>query len=401
VFIEGGPLTPGTSPGILTCSNLLLYGPVTFSAELNGTTAGTGYDQLKVRGTVALANPALQVTPGFMPTQGNRFVILNNETANPVTGSFAGLPEGALVSSGPLQFRISYVGGTGGNDVVLTFTNASVQATGAFVAGGGNGNGVLEPNECSYLSVVVTNGSGVPMNGVVATLSPATPGVAVTYATSAYPDIASGGRGTNLDPFQITTWPGLPCGTSVELDLTVQTATHGNFTLPVNLWVGSPGVFVPYGIVEGDYPIGGINYTSSVNVGGFSEPLAKVTVSLYLSDTSDGDLDLNLIGPDGTAVPLSRGNGGTGTSYGTSCRDRTVFDEGAARSITTGSAPFAGTYRPEGQLSSFRGQVGNGFWRLWIRSHTHLPLSRRNDLKSVPRPVRITCSSQIRSPARC
>lgn len=374
VFLEGGWLVPGTSPGLLTCSNLVMFGPATFSPELNGTIAGTGYDQLKVRGSIALANPALEVAPGIMPTEGNRFTILNNETVNPVTGAFAGLPEGALVSAGPLQFRISYVGGSGGNDVVLTFTNASVQTASTSLSGGGNGNGVLEPNECNYYRVVVTNGSGLPMSGVVATLVPATPGVAVPYPTSAYPDIAGGGRGTNLEPFQITTWPSLPCGANIELDLKVETATHGHFTLPVSLRSGSPGVFVPYGIVEGDYPIGGINYTSTVNVGGFSEALAKVTLSLHLSDTTDGDLDLNLIGPDGTVVALSTGNGGTGTSYGSSCRDRTVFDDGAMRSITTGSAPFAGTYRPEGPLTAFRDQPGNGFWRLWIRSRTHLPL---------------------------
>jgi hypothetical protein len=63
---------------------------------------------------------------------GERFVLISNDGTDPVTGTFAGLPEGALLSAlGPeieesdivvasnVQFRISYKGGDG-NDVVLT-----------------------------------------------------------------------------------------------------------------------------------------------------------------------------------------------------------------------------------------------------------------------------------------
>src|SRR5262249_4037227 len=46
-----GHLAPGTSPGILTCSNLFLTGTASFDVELRGPTAGADYDQLNVRGT--------------------------------------------------------------------------------------------------------------------------------------------------------------------------------------------------------------------------------------------------------------------------------------------------------------------------------------------------------------
>jgi autotransporter-associated beta strand protein len=48
-------------------------------------------------------------------------VLIDNDGNDPVGGTFDGLPEGAIVTAGDQQFRISYVGGTG-NDVVITPT---------------------------------------------------------------------------------------------------------------------------------------------------------------------------------------------------------------------------------------------------------------------------------------
>jgi len=45
-------------------------------------------------------------------------VIVNNDGTDPVTGTFAGLPEGALIVTGNRGFTISYAGGDG-NDIVL------------------------------------------------------------------------------------------------------------------------------------------------------------------------------------------------------------------------------------------------------------------------------------------
>ena len=46
-------------------------------------------------------------------------VIVSNVSANPISGTFAGLPEGATILIKGVQHRISYVGGSG-NDVTLT-----------------------------------------------------------------------------------------------------------------------------------------------------------------------------------------------------------------------------------------------------------------------------------------
>lgn len=120
-------LTAGNSPGTLTCSNLnasgLGSGIVGF--ELNGTSPGTGHDQLDVRGTVNLTGLTLAATIGFPSTLSNQFLIIQNDGADAVVGNFNGLPQNSTVILGGETFRVSYTGGTG-NDVVLT------QLTGVF-----------------------------------------------------------------------------------------------------------------------------------------------------------------------------------------------------------------------------------------------------------------------------
>lgn len=49
--------------------------------------------------------------------------------------------------------------------------------------------------------------------------------------------------------------------------------------------------------------------------------------------------------------------------------DDTTFDDEAAQSISSGSAPYAGAYRPLQALSAFDGANPNGTWRLRIFDH--------------------------------
>jgi autotransporter-associated beta strand protein len=118
----GGTAAPGLSPGRLTCTQTAWNGQTTFAAELlSSITAGTTYDQLTVNGPVNLGGASLQVIPlaGFTGSIGDTFMIIDNDAADAVTGTFAGLPAGAVVTAGVFAFSISYTGGTG-NDVVLT-----------------------------------------------------------------------------------------------------------------------------------------------------------------------------------------------------------------------------------------------------------------------------------------
>jgi len=115
-------IDPGESPGVLTCSNLYLgdsgLGSADFQVELSSTNAG-GYDQLKIYGTVELADVTLTVAPGFVSGLSNQFTLIANDGADAVMGTFDGLPEGIGMLLGGEFFTITYVGGDG-NDVVLT-----------------------------------------------------------------------------------------------------------------------------------------------------------------------------------------------------------------------------------------------------------------------------------------
>jgi autotransporter-associated beta strand protein len=119
--LSGGRLAPGSSPGLFTCSNVSFSSSSKFDVELNGTTAGSGYDQLRVRGTVGLGNSSLNVAVGFTPAVGNSFIIINNDGTDPVVGMFHGLTNGDTLRSGLVEMQIKYDGGSG-NDVVLTVT---------------------------------------------------------------------------------------------------------------------------------------------------------------------------------------------------------------------------------------------------------------------------------------
>jgi autotransporter-associated beta strand protein len=116
-------VSPGSGPGILTCSNFNAggSGPGTLQIELNGPTAGSGYDQLNVHGTVNLAGITLNASLNYSSSVGDQFVIISNDGSDAVTGTFIGLAQNAGLSIGGQSFLISYTGGSG-NDVVLTRT---------------------------------------------------------------------------------------------------------------------------------------------------------------------------------------------------------------------------------------------------------------------------------------
>jgi len=118
----GGTISPGASPGGLTTSNIDFIVTSKSKVELNGSTPGSGYDQLKVNGTVNnLASATLNATLGFPSAISNSFIIIDNDGSDAITNTFLGLAEGATVDVSGTPFRISYVGASG-NDVLTQLT---------------------------------------------------------------------------------------------------------------------------------------------------------------------------------------------------------------------------------------------------------------------------------------
>ncbi|MDK9700303.1 MAG: S8 family serine peptidase [bacterium] len=112
---------------------------------------------------------------------------------------------------------------------------------------------------------------------------------------------------------------------------------------------------------------------------GMPQPIVDYTVSsisitvpetLYVGDINcmidishsyDGDLVIRLNSPIGTSVLLCNRRGGGGDNFVT-----TNFDDEATTPITSGSAPFFGSFRPEQTLSYFDGINAQGVWTLSV-----------------------------------
>jgi len=86
---------------------------------------------------------------------------------------------------------------------------------------------------------------------------------------------------------------------------------------------------------------------------------ADVTVAI--THTYDGDLNLSLISPSGTTIPLSSRRGGSGHDF-----TNTIFNDEAATAIASGTAPFTGSYRPESPLSAVGGALSSGVWQFKV-----------------------------------
>jgi len=120
ISTSSATLNPGdTTPGTLTDTGALtLDSGSTYDVTLNSDTV---FSQMKVGGAINLGSAKLNLSlgSGFTPTGNDQFTIIQNTSSTPITGTFAGLAEGAIVTASGEQFRISYKGGAG-HDVVLT-----------------------------------------------------------------------------------------------------------------------------------------------------------------------------------------------------------------------------------------------------------------------------------------
>ncbi|MGJ8663924.1 MAG: hypothetical protein ACSHWU_09745, partial [Marinicella sp.] len=122
VAATGSVISPGTSPGELFVFETRMNTGSTLALELDGT-ADSAFDRLSVE-TLNLdfdlmGGSHLDLTLNFEPNIGDDFTIIPVFAEQAVSGTFNGLPEGALFELGGYLFSISYVGGSG-NDVVLT-----------------------------------------------------------------------------------------------------------------------------------------------------------------------------------------------------------------------------------------------------------------------------------------
>ena len=167
--------------GVLAFEAGYLQGPDgTLKFRLAGSEPGIGFGRLDVSGPVTLGG-GLSIVPSFAAAGGEEFVIITNDGSDAVSGTFTGLPEGAVFAAAGQRFRISYFGGTG-NDVSLKSIRSAVTGRHVFynrssfdgndgAASGTDDGGIasdkaaLLPGETSTWANVINYNRGI--NGVM------------------------------------------------------------------------------------------------------------------------------------------------------------------------------------------------------------------------------------------
>lgn len=248
----------------------------------------------------------------------------------------------------------------------------------------GSSSGFVNPGGTGSITVQILNEGGAAGTAVSGTLSSPSPGVTITRATSAFPDIAPGATQGNTAPFTFALDAGAACGESLHFQLSV--AFTGRGTSPTSFSfdasVGRPSAtptafsFTGPRAAIPDNNAAGVNVPIPVSLSG---AVSKVTFSIDgttcssaigattvgLDHTWVGDLVGKLTSPSGATVTLFTRPGGTGNSGNNFCQ--TVLDDGATPSIqtiTTSGAPWTGTFKPAQPLSAFIGQSATGTWVL-------------------------------------
>ncbi len=158
----------------------------------------------------------------------------------------------------------------------------------------------------------------------------------------------------------LNTVPGLTSPTAV----TVTGNQGGPFTVafaagldPTQLDVASGPAFVIVGATTVPSVLNSSIDITGVPVG---RVLSHLQVHVAITHENSANLQLTLIAPDGTKVPLAT-NLGFGPNF-----DNTTFDDQAPFSVTFGGAPFQGSYQPQSPLSALAGKGLNGNWTLQV-----------------------------------
>ncbi|HUQ07251.1 MAG TPA: DUF4215 domain-containing protein [Kofleriaceae bacterium] len=110
-----------------------------------------------------------------------------------------------------------------------------------------------------------------------------------------------------------------------------------------------------------DYP------AAVATTGGVTKALVFLRTVTHATPTH---LDIQLASPGGGVIRNLSDDNGTSANY-----VQTLFDDAATSTITSGSAPFRGRFRPEQSLSTtaftdFRGMSAAGTWNLQVRDDT-------------------------------
>jgi fibronectin-binding autotransporter adhesin len=359
----GGTLAPGLSPGIINTGNLSLGGVT--AIEIQGTTLGTQYDNINVTGTVTIAGGTLSLTGAYVPALGDVFTIVSNDLADAVTGTFAGLPEGATVVFNGATLRVSYIGGTG-NDITLTAvstTNVVWNGAGAnnnwstgldWVAGvppaSGNTTFVTFPAASARFGPVVDAPWTINRMDIAGATAYAMTGSAITFAGAAPQLNTSGGAHSLANPLTLSAALAVANASNLTLSGAIGGASGlaksgaGALTLSgISTYAGGTTVNTGTLFVNGTIP-GPVTVNAGATLGGTGTVTGPVTINaggtlapgLSPGITNTGNLVLGgifLVEIEGTTL---------GTQYDNTNVTGTVNIAGATLTLAGAYVPVAG-----------------------------------------------------------
>jgi len=320
-----------------------------------------GYDPYNLRGSQIGANPrAAPVAPPLSTTT----------TSSISTSPGAAIPDGpggmladtlAVSGAGTAIWDIDVtinVTHTWAADLTVVLTSPAGTPV---VLTSENGGG----NDDVYAGTLFDDQAGVAISqfafadGVVA--SPLTP----EGALGAF--IGEDPNGTWT--LEITDSAGLDIGTLNSWSLDVTTLDAPAVLTTVVSTGRSTGAAIP------DGPGGTLAETATVS--GAEDFICDVDVTVGITHTWAGDLDVIVTSPAGTQIPLTLGNGGGNDNV----YDGSLFDDSAPIPVTdfahadlVTSTPMA----PEGALSRLTGENPNGVWSLTVNDNAALDTGNLN-----------------------
>lgn len=107
--------------------------------------------------------------------------------------------------------------------------------------------------------------------------------------------------------------------------------------------------------------VGTVESTLPVSIDDAFARAGSMSVNLNIQHTYDHDLSVYLVSPSGTTVTLFSHVDGSDDDF-----TDTTFSDLAGTPIGFGTAPFTGTFRPQGHLSDFANDLINGDWKLRV-----------------------------------
>lgn len=321
ILINNGAIAPGLGPGCLSVNNLDYSAGGTLAIEIGGDTACSGYDQLQVIGSVSLgATLSATAYSAYLLNGGEVYTIIDNDGADAVLGTFAGLTEGSLVSIGSKNASISYVGGDG-NDVVLTALSEQTISFAAIAD---------QTYDVSTINLAASSSSGLAVTYASATASVCTvSGSTVSFVTTGLCSITASQSGNNFfnsaadvtqnflinEAFQSINFPAIADKTYGDAIFTVNATASSGLTIdftssstPVCTVSGSTVTIVSPGtcIITASQP-GDMNYAIAADITQtFEVNKASQTITFNaLSDKSYGDVNFSVSATAGSGLAVS------------------------------------------------------------------------------------------------